>query len=75
MIGRHPEVHNFVMACGLSGHGVMHAPAIGRGVSELLTTGSYQTLDLTPFRFERIAGGLRLDDIQASEHRQTAAGV
>ena len=64
-----------MMACGLSGHGVMHAPAIGRGVSELLTTGSYQTLDLTPFRFERIADGLQLDDVQASKHRHTGAGV
>lgn len=75
VIGRHPEVQNFVIACGLSGHGVMHAPAIGRGVSELMTTGKYQTLDLTPFRFERIADGLQLDDVQASEHRHTGAGV
>ncbi|MEZ2299364.1 NAD(P)/FAD-dependent oxidoreductase [Variovorax sp. RCC_210] len=75
IIGRHPEIHNFVLACGFSGHGVMHAPAVGRGVSELLTTGGYKTLDLTPFRFERIAQNMPLDDVQASEHRQTAAGV
>ena len=75
VIGRHPDIQNFVLACGFSGHGVMHAPAVGRGVCELLTTGGYQTLDLTPFRFERIAENMPLDDVQASEHRQTAAGV
>jgi hypothetical protein len=61
--------------CGLSGHGVMHAPSIGLGIAELLTTGSYQTLDLIPFRFERIAENAPLDDVQPSEHRDTAAGV
>lgn len=75
IIGRHPYLSNLVFACGLSGHGVMHAPSIGRGISELLTTGSYQTLDLTPFRFERIADNAPLDDVQPSEHRDTAAGV
>jgi FAD-dependent oxidoreductase domain-containing protein 1 len=75
IIGRHPQLTNLVFACGLSGHGVMHAPSIGRGIAELLTTGSYQTLDLTPFRFERIAENAPLDDVQPSEHRDTAAGV
>ncbi len=75
VIGPHPEVRNFVLACGFSGHGFMHAPAVGRGVCELLTSGGYQTLDLTPFRFERFAENRPLDDIQPSEHRRTAAGV
>ena len=75
VIGPHPDVRNFVLACGFSGHGVMHAPAVGRGVCEWLTSGRYQTLDLTPFRFERIAENRPLDDIQPSEHRHTAAGV
>lgn len=75
IIGRHPVISNLVFACGLSGHGVMHAPSIGRGIAELLATGSYQTLDLTPFRFERLIENSPLDDVQPSEHRDKPAGV
>lgn len=75
VVGAHPDLSNFVFACGLSGHGVMHAPAVGLGVAELLTTGAYQTLDLTPFQYERLRQGVPLDDVQSSEHRQVQAGV
>ena len=75
ILGPHPRIQNFVFACGLSGHGIMHAPAIGRGISEWLMTGAYQTLDLEPFGFERLLRGVPLDDVQASEHRKVSAGV
>ena len=55
IIGRHPDVPNFVLACGFSGHGMMHSPATGAGVSELITYGEYRSLDLSAFAFERIA--------------------
>lgn len=55
IIGPHPDIPNFVMANGFSGHGMMHSPATGVGVSEWLTYGEYRTLDLSAFRFERIA--------------------
>ncbi len=55
IIGPHPEIRNFLMAIGFSGHGMMHSPATGVGVSELIVYGEYRTLDLTPFRYERIA--------------------
>ena len=43
-------------ACGFSGHGFMQAPAVGEAVAqELLEGGS--TLDLSPYRLERFAGG------------------
>src|SRR5579872_6718143 len=32
IFGRHPEMPNFILANGFSGHGLQHAPAIGRGV-------------------------------------------
>ena len=55
IIGRHPEVANFVLATGFSGHGMMHSPAAGAGVSELLLYGASRSVDLTPFALERIA--------------------
>ena len=57
IIGRHPDVPNLVLACGFSGHGMMHSPATGLGTSELITYGSFRTLDLSAFAFERIAAG------------------
>ena len=54
IVGRHPEVTNFIFANGFSGHGLQQGPAAGRGVSELITYGSYRTLDLTEVGYERI---------------------
>ncbi len=56
IVGRHPDVPNFIFANGFSGHGLQQAPAVGRGVSELITYGEYRTLDLSPLRYERIPG-------------------
>lgn len=75
VIGSHPELENLVFACGFSGHGVMHAPATGRGIAELITRGAYETLDLTPFSYERVRENKPLDDIQPSEARITQAGL
>ena len=38
----HPD--NFFVACGFSGHGLMHAPAVARALSELIALGRYETL-------------------------------
>jgi len=54
IVGRHPEVTNFVYANGFSGHGLQQGPAAGRGVSELITYGAYRTLDLSEVGYERI---------------------
>lgn len=45
---------NFFMANGFSGHGIMHAPASGRALSELILHDSFQTLDLSCFAYQRI---------------------
>ncbi len=55
IVGAHPQVRNLIFANGFSGHGMQQAPAVGRGVAELLVHGGYRTLDLTPLAFERIA--------------------
>ena len=60
IVGPHNEVENFIFLNGFSGHGTQQAPAMGRAVSELLTYGAYQTLDMTPFHYERLMKGNRL---------------
>lgn len=54
IVGFHPEVTNFMFANGFSGHGLQQSPAVGRAVSELIIHGAFQTLDLSPFHYERI---------------------
>jgi FAD-dependent oxidoreductase domain-containing protein 1 len=57
VIGRHPEVENFIFANGFSGHGLQQAPAVGRAVAELVVHGGYRTIDCSVFGYERIADG------------------
>jgi glycine/D-amino acid oxidase-like deaminating enzyme len=54
ILGPHTTVENFIFVNGFSGHGLQQSPAMGRGVSELITYGEYRSLDLSPFGFERI---------------------
>jgi FAD-dependent oxidoreductase domain-containing protein 1 len=58
VIGNWPgELDNFHVVSGFSGHGMMHAPAAGRAIAELITRGSFQTLDLSRMGYERIIRG------------------
>ena len=57
IVGPHDEIANLVLATGFSGHGVMHAPATGRGVAELIVKGGFETLDLSPLGYGRIRAG------------------
>ena len=54
IIGKHPHVSNLVLCNGFSGHGLQQAPGAGRAVAELITTGSYRTVDVSCFSFERV---------------------
>jgi FAD-dependent oxidoreductase domain-containing protein 1 len=62
IIGAHDEISNLIFATGFSGHGVMHAPATGRGVAELIATGVYRSIDLSPLGFDRIRRGQALHE-------------
>lgn len=55
VLGPHQEVSNFIFQNGFSGHGLQQSPAMGRGTAEWLTYGEFRSLDLTPFRYDRIA--------------------
>jgi glycine/D-amino acid oxidase-like deaminating enzyme len=57
IVGRHPEVQNFIYANGFSGHGLQQGPAAGRAVSELVIYGGYRTLDMSEVGYERIVEG------------------
>nr|WP_321461468.1 FAD-binding oxidoreductase [uncultured Cohaesibacter sp.] len=54
-IGAHPEITNFYINAGYSGHGLQHGPGAGRGIGELFLYGEYRSLDLSIFGYERIA--------------------
>jgi glycine/D-amino acid oxidase-like deaminating enzyme len=49
------RMENFFVAAGFSGHGMMHAPAAGRAIAELIVHGRYDTLDLARLGYRRIA--------------------
>ncbi len=57
ILGPHPSIANLLFANGFSGHGLQQAPAVGRGLAEWIATGAYETLDLSPLGFDRIARG------------------
>jgi glycine/D-amino acid oxidase-like deaminating enzyme len=51
------ECDNFFIAAGFSGHGLMHAPATGRAIAELILHQRFETLDLARLGFGRVARG------------------
>jgi len=55
IIGEHPQLSGYYLACGFSGHGMQQAPAVGKGLAELIMLGKFETIDLYPLRFERFA--------------------
>jgi sarcosine oxidase subunit beta len=55
LLGEAPGVENLYLANGSSGHGVMHAPALGRLLAEIMVDGAAHTVDthaLRPSRFD-----------------------
>jgi FAD-dependent oxidoreductase domain-containing protein 1 len=55
LIGTWPDgPSNMVMATGFSGHGLQHAPAAGRALSELILAGRFETIDLDRFHCRRV---------------------
>lgn len=58
VLGNWPgHLDNYYLACGFSGHGMMHAPGVGRALAELIVYGRYRTLDLSALGYARIPEG------------------
>lgn len=65
ILGEIPGVPGFLVAGGFSGHGMQHAPAVGRAISEVILDGESRTLDIAPFSITRFSG----DDAPKGEGR------
>ena len=57
ILGETPEVPGFFLANGFSGHGVMHAPATGKILSDLILTGRTDLIDASLLNLARFAEG------------------
>lgn len=55
IIGGHPLMTGYYIISGFSGHGFQHAPAAGKGLSELIRLGKYETIDMSVLSVERFA--------------------
>jgi sarcosine oxidase subunit beta len=55
LLGRTEEMDNFYLANGSSGHGVMHAPALGQLLAEMVLDGAAGALDAHALRPSRFA--------------------
>lgn len=62
IIGRAPGVEGMFLANGFSGHGVMHSPATGRIVSDLILDGTSSFTDSQMLRAERFAEGHPIEE-------------
>jgi sarcosine oxidase, subunit beta len=57
ILGESPEVPGFFFANGFSGHGVMHSPATGKILCDLILTGKTDLIDASLLNFSRFAEG------------------
>ncbi|MGB3575639.1 MAG: FAD-dependent oxidoreductase [Candidatus Sulfotelmatobacter sp.] len=57
ILGEAPGVRGFFLANGFSGHGVMHAPATGKILSDLILTGKTELIDASLLSLARFAEG------------------
>lgn len=57
LVGVLSGIDNVHVACGFSGHGMQHAPAIAEALARNIVTGSWGALDLSPLSPARLARG------------------
>ena len=57
VLGESPQVRGLFFANGFSGHGVMHSPATGRILADLILTGRCELVDTALLGIDRFATG------------------
>jgi sarcosine oxidase, subunit beta len=62
LLGPAPGLENLWLINGSSGHGVMHSPALGQILSEMILDGGAKTLDVRVLRPSRFAEGATIPE-------------
>ncbi|HXI40736.1 MAG TPA: FAD-dependent oxidoreductase [Bryobacteraceae bacterium] len=62
ILGPAPGVPGLYFANGFSGHGVMHSPATGKIIADLILKGASDLVDTRLLNFERFAAGRLLEE-------------
>ena len=57
IVGPVPDIEGYFVAAGFSGHGFMHAPAIGKLEAELILDGKTSTIDIAALSLDRFQAG------------------
>jgi sarcosine oxidase subunit beta len=57
LVGLAPKLDNLWLINGSSGHGVMHSPALGQLVAEMILDGEAKAIDVSVLRPSRFTEG------------------
>jgi sarcosine oxidase, subunit beta len=62
ILGPSPDLRGFYFANGFSGHGVMHSPATGRILADLILQGETSVIDAKDLNVQRFAEGRAIEE-------------
>jgi len=62
VLGEAPGIKGFYLANGFSGHGVMHSPATGKIMADLILTGKTDLIDASLLNYSRFAEGRLIEE-------------
>jgi sarcosine oxidase subunit beta len=62
ILGSVPQIPGFFLANGFSGHGVMHSPATGKIMADLILNGTSSLVDTRALSVERFAEGRSIEE-------------
>ena len=62
ILGEAPDLRGFYFANGFSGHGVMHSPATGRILADLILEGETQVINAKDLNLQRFSDGRAIEE-------------